>query len=99
MLSINPSYFVLDITEEIINPEVLNDYLPAAKATISETCTLVVATRIKLHYISVSPNQTYTFSQRYGENAELKITFPDGVTDEILTLQVQVIVRTLRIYK
>ena len=77
----------------------LNDYLPAAKVTITETCTLVVATRIKLHHISVSPNKKYTFSERYGENAELKITFSAGVTDEVQSLQVQVIYCLERICK
>ena len=69
----------------------LNDYLPLAKANIDVTCTLVVATRVKLYHISIPPNEDYTFCEQYGKNAELKITFPAGATDEMLSLQVQVI--------
>ena len=69
----------------------LDDYLPIVKATISETCTLVAAARVRSDRISIPTNKNYIFSKRYGKNAELKITFPAGVTEEISNLKVQVI--------
>ena len=81
--------------KEIRDPEIFDNYLPVAKATIRETCTLVAATRVKSDQILVPIDRSYTFSQKYGENAELKITFPAGVTEETLSLKVQVILLTL----
>ena len=78
--------FFIDVPKEIRNPEI---YLPIAEATICETGTLVAATRIRSDHIFVPPN--YTFCKQYGENAKLKITFPPGVTNELLSLKVQVI--------
>ena len=69
----------------------LDDYLPIVKATISETCTLVVAARVRSDRISIPTNEIYFFLKQYGKNAELKITFPAGVTEEISNLKVQVI--------
>ena len=68
----------------------LADSLPIAKATIRETCTLVAATRVKSDQILIPTNRSYTFSKQYGENTQLKITFPAGATEEILILNVQV---------
>jgi hypothetical protein len=64
--------------------------LPFAKATIRETCTLVAATRATFNQILIPTNTRYAFSKQYGDNAELKITFPAGVTEKILILNVQV---------
>ena len=68
----------------------LDDYLPIVKATISETCTLVAAARVRSDRISIPTNKNFTFLKQYGKNAELKIIFPAGVTDEISRLKVQV---------
>ena len=68
----------------------LADSLPIAKATIRETCTLVAATRVKSDQILIPTNRSYTFSKQYGENTQLKITFPAGATEEILILNVEV---------
>ena len=80
----------LDIPKEVRNPEILEDYLPVAKATIHETCTLVAAARVRSHQIFIPTNRSYIFSKQYGENTQLKITFPAGVTEEIQSLNVQV---------
>ena len=80
----------LDAPKEISNKEILDDCLPFAKASIHETSTLVAVTRIKSDQISIPTNRSYAFSKQYGENAELKITFPAGVTKEKLNLTVQV---------
>ena len=81
----------LDVPKQIRNPELLADYLPFAKANIDETqCTLVAAARVKSHQIFIPTNRGYTFSKQYGENTQLKITFPSGVTEEIQSLNVQV---------
>ncbi len=80
-----------DVPKEISsNKEIFDDYLPFAKATIHETCTLVVATRVRSDQILIPTNRSYVFSKQYGDIAELKITFPAGVTEEILNLTVQV---------
>ena len=84
--------FLLDVPKEISNPEILADCLPIAKATIHETCTLVAVTRVRSHQILIPTNRSYTFSKQYGENTQLKITFPAGVTNDILILAVQVFV-------
>jgi hypothetical protein len=73
------------------NKEILVDYLPFAKATIHETCTLIAATRVRSDQISIPTNRNYAFFKQYGDNTELNITFPLGVTEEILNLTVQVI--------
>ena len=83
---------LLDVPKEISNPEILADCLPIAKATIHETCTLVAVTRVRSHHILIPTNRSYTFSKQYGKNAQLKITFPAGVTNDILILTVQVFV-------
>ena len=80
----------IDIPKQIRNPEILEDYLPIVKATIHETCTLVAAARIRSHQIFIPTNRSYTFSKQYGENIQLKITFPAGATEEIQSLNVQV---------
>ena len=82
--------FLLDVPKEISNPEILADCLPIAKATIHETCTLVAVTQVRSHHILIPTNRSYTFSKQYGKNAQLKITFPAGVTNNILILTVQV---------
>jgi hypothetical protein len=88
---INGSYFrFLDVPKQISNEEILHDYLPCAKATIHETCTLVAATRVRSDQILIPTNRSYAFSKQYGDNAELKITFPADVTEQILILKVQV---------
>jgi hypothetical protein len=84
------TFHFLDVPKEISNKEILDDYLPFAKATIHETCTLVAATRVRSEQILIPTNERYTFSKQYGDKAELKITFPAGVTKEILNLTVQV---------
>jgi hypothetical protein len=68
----------------------LDEYLPLAKATIQETCTLAAATRARFNRILIPTNRRYQFSKQYGDVAELKITFPAGVTEKILSLNVQV---------
>ena len=73
------------------NKEILDDYLPFAKATIHETCTLIAATRIRSDQISIPANRSHAFVKPYGDNAELNITFPLGGTKETLNLTVQVI--------
>ena len=78
--------------EEEGNPEALVDYLPLAKASIHETCTLVAAARVRSDQILIPTNKSYVYSKKYGENVELKITFPADVTEEILCLKVQVCV-------
>ena len=87
------SYLItlLDVPKEISNPKMLADSLPIAKATIRETCTLVAATRVRSDQILIPTNRSYTFSKQYGENTQLKITFPAGATEEILILNVQVL--------
>ena len=85
------SYFhFLDVPKEISNKEILENDLPFAKATIRETCTLVAATRARFNQILIPTNRRYAFSKQYGDHAELKITFPAGVTEKILILNVQV---------
>ncbi len=69
----------------------LDDCLPIVKANISQTCTLFAAARVRSDRISIPTNKNYIFSKQYGKNAELKITFPAGVTEEISNLKVQVI--------
>ena len=86
-----------DISKEISNREILEDYLPLAKTTIQETCTLAATKRAKLSQILIPTNRRYVFSKHYGDVTELKITFPSGVTEEILSLKVQVIFCGLRI--
>ena len=81
----------LDFPEGIPNLGMMKDYLPFAKATIQETCTLVATTRIRSDQVLIPTNTSYIFCKQYGENTELKITFPSGVTNEILSLKVQVI--------
>lgn len=85
------TFVFLDLPKGIPNPEMMENYLPFAKATIQETCTLVATTRIRSDQILIPTNTSYTFCKQYGENTELKITFPVGVTDKILSLEVQVI--------
>jgi hypothetical protein len=68
----------------------LDSYLPFAKTTIHQTCTLVAAARIKSKDIYVATNEVSTFSEKYGNTAQLKITFPAGVTEEKLSLKIQV---------
>ena len=80
----------LDVPQQIRNPELLVDYLPMAKATIHGSCTLVAATRVRSHQIFIPTNRSYTFFKQYGENTQLKMTFPAGVTEEIQSLNVQV---------
>ena len=79
----------LDVPQQIRNPELV-DYLPMAKATIHGSCTLVAAARVKSHQIFIPTNRRYTFFKHYGENTQLNITFPAGVTEEIQSLNVQV---------
>ena len=81
---------IIDVPKEISNPEVLDDYLPVAKATVCQPCILVAAARVRSHQISIPTNTSYTFSEQYGESAQLKIAFPAGVVKEILCLRVQV---------
>ena len=76
--------------KEICKKEVLDDYLPLAKATIQETCTFAAATRARFNQILIPTNRRYVFCKQYGDIAELKITFPARVTNEILSLKVQV---------
>ena len=68
----------------------MDDYLPFAMASIHEPCTLVAAARVRCDQILIPTHRSYTFSKKYGEIAELKITFPAGVTNEILLLNVKV---------
>ena len=82
--------FYIDVPKEISNPEFLDDYLPIAKATIHEACTLVAAARVRSHQIFIQTNTSYTFSKQYGENTQLEITFPAGATKKELCLKVQV---------
>ena len=51
---------------------------------------MVAATRARFHQILIPTSRRYVFSKQYGDIAELKITFPAGVTKEILSLKVQV---------
>ena len=90
-MKIHDNYFCfLDIPKEISDKEILDSYLPFAKTTIHETCTLVAAARIKSERISIATNEIYTFSKQYGDAAQLKIMFPAGVTEEPLSLRIQV---------
>ena len=68
----------------------MGDYLPLAKATIQETCTLVAATQARFNQILVPVKRRYVFSKQYGDIAKLKMTFPAGVTEKILSLKIQV---------
>ena len=83
-------FHILDVPKEISNPEILDSYLPIAKATIHETCTLVAAARVRSYQILIPKDRSYTFFEEYGENAQLKIAFPAGVTNQKLNLKVQV---------
>ena len=83
-------FLTLDVPKEISNPEILNSYLPIAKVTIHETCILVAAARVRSHQIFIPKDRSYIFFEGYGENTQLKITFPAGVTNEKLSLNVQV---------
>ena len=85
------TFHFLDVPKEISNKEILHDYLPFAKATIHETCTLAAAARVRSDQILIPTDRSYAFSKPYGDNAELMITFPAGVTEKILNLTVQVI--------
>ena len=51
---------------------------------------MAAAARARYHQILIPTNRRYVFSKQYGDIAELKITFPAGVTKEILSLKVQV---------
>ena len=87
----NSHFYFQDVSKEMSsNKEIFEDYLPFAKTTIHETCTLVVATRVRSDQILIPTNRSHVFSKQYGDIAELKITFPAGVTEEILNLTVQV---------
>ncbi|CAB4041383.1 Hypothetical predicted protein, partial [Paramuricea clavata] len=78
-----------DFPKEISNKEILNNYLPFARTCIHEACSLVGATRVRSEHISVPTDGSYTFSKQYGVSAQLKIMFPAGVAEEILSLKVQ----------
>ena len=80
----------LDIPKEISNKEILDDCLPFAKVVIYETCTLVAATRARFNQILIPTFRSYVFFKQCGDIAELKITFPTGVTRDIISLKVQV---------
>ena len=82
---------IIDVPKEISNPEVLDDYLPIAKATVCQPCILVAAARVRSHQILIPTNKSYTFFEQYGDSAQLKIAFPAGVVKEILCLKVQVL--------
>ena len=82
--------YFLDVPKEISNKMILDDYLPFAKATIHETCTIVAATRVRSDQILIPTNESYTFSKQYGDKAELNITFPAGVAEKTQILEVQV---------
>ena len=81
---------ILDVPKEISNPEILNDYLPFAKATICKPGSLVAVARVRSNPIVIPTAERYTFFEEYGENTQLKITFPAGVTKELQWLDVQV---------
>ncbi|XP_028409879.1 uncharacterized protein LOC114532546 isoform X2 [Dendronephthya gigantea] len=80
-----------DLPKGIRNPKIMEDYLPFAKATIQETCTLVATTRIRSDQVLIPTRKSYTFCKHYGKNTELKITFPAGVTDSLLSLKIQLL--------
>ena len=65
-------------------------HLPIAKATIVETGTLVVAARIRSDDIVVQPTEAYVHSKSYGDESQLKISFPAGVVEEKCPFIVQV---------
>ena len=88
-LKTEPISSIKDVPKQICNKKVLDDYLPLAKATIQESCTLAAVTRARLHQILIPTKRHYVFCKQYGDIAELKITFPAGVTEEILSLKVQ----------
>ena len=80
-----------DLPEEIQSDfsDIIND-LPMAKATIVETATLVVATRIRSDDIEVQPMEACVHCKSYGKESELKISFPAGVVEQKCRLSVQV---------
>ena len=80
-----------DLPEEILSDfsEIIN-HLPIAKATIVETGTLVVVARIRSNDIVVQPTETYVHSKSYGDESQLKLSFPAGAVEEKCHLSVQV---------
>ena len=65
-------------------------HLPIAKATIVQTGTFVVAARIRSDDIAVQPMEAYVHSKSYGDESQLKISFPIGVAEEKCRFSVQV---------
>ena len=65
-------------------------HLPIAKATIVETGTLVVAARIRSDDIVVQPTEAYVHSKSYGDESQLKISFPAGAVEEKCCFSIQV---------
>ena len=87
-------FIFIDLANEISDTEMCNhleNYLPIAKATICETCTLVTSARIRSDQILIPKNnEKCVFSKKYGENTELTITFPANITNQIMCLKIQV---------
>ena len=80
-----------DLPEEILSDfSDITNHLPMAKATIVETATLVVATRISSDDIVVQPMEACVHCKSYGKESELKISFPAGVVEKKCRLSVQV---------
>ena len=82
----------LDLSDETISSfSNINSYLPAARATITETGTLVVATRIRSEEIVVLPDELCVYVRCYGDESELEILFPTGAVERECCLSVQVV--------
>ena len=87
----NVCFLTSDLPEEMLSDfSEMTNHLPMAKATIVETATLVVATRIRSDDIEVQPMEAFVYSKSYGEESELKISFPAGVVEKKCRLSVQV---------
>ena len=91
MSFLSSDFFVLELSNEIVsNFGNISKYLPIAKATIQKTSTLAVTTRIKYEDIIVYPGESFVYSKSYGDESEVKISFPAGSVRQKCDLRVKV---------
>ena len=84
-------FFVLELSIETVSKfGNMSMYLPIAKATIKETGTLAVTTRIKYEDITLHPRKPFVYTKSYGDESELKIRFPAGSVQQKCDLRVKV---------
>ena len=81
-----------ELPKEILsNFSFITERLPLAKVTINKTCKLVVVTRIRYETVEVPTEKSYFYAKSFGDESDLKITFPQGAVEEKCYLRVKVI--------